>query len=201
MGDQSNEVKPQTSENEEDQSNAPLDGPMEGTPEEEAALEQQRKELEAELRDTEELLRSLQVSQLNQTDELKNMKESMQKELEALKKENWRMETYADLEKMKNILESTTDRVDHGELGGPLKDQTNVLSAEPSASEVMGEIEKNAEFEAELDEQMAAIQKQLVAAKAQREEMEKKKRELQLEMEMFVKAEGAPAPQGVPEAW
>lgn len=150
------------------------DGNLEGTPEEEAALEASRLNLEKELHETEEMLKSLQSEQATQVSELETLKQNFRSELSGLRADSWKLAEFAELEQMKNSLLTP--------YGTDPAEDTDAVPPDTSAN-AAGD-----PFLAELDAEMASIQAQLTEARASRDEMEQRKKELADELQMFATA-------------
>mmetsp|Transcript_23874 Transcript_23874/g.45464 ORF Transcript_23874/g.45464 Transcript_23874/m.45464 type:complete len:226 (-) Transcript_23874:342-1019(-) len=158
----------------------------EGTPEQEAELEQTRLALEAELQDTEEMLMSLQLEQSRQAKELGHMRELFTSELQELKDESWKYEAYAELEQLKEL-------VMRRESLASVEAQARTAESSQQQSDEQDTFDPLMD---ELEADMEAIGKQLAEARALRDEMEQKKRALQSEMDMFMREEGLLGPTG-----
>eukprot|EP00854_Cymbomonas_tetramitiformis_P013029 gene13029-15392_t len=180
------------------------DGNLEGTPEEEAALEASRLSLEKELHETEEMLRSLQSEQATQVSELENLKENFRSELSGLRADSWKLAEFAELEQIKNSLLTPhgTDPVEDADAVPP---DTSTLTWNTGydspvlflASFLVGQRRLGSAFQNRFTPNsfpLWVLIDRLVssewfqAARASRDEMEQRKKELADELQMFATA-------------
>eukprot|EP00240_Pyramimonas_obovata_P014027 CAMPEP_0118921046 /NCGR_PEP_ID=MMETSP1169-20130426/440_1 /TAXON_ID=36882 /ORGANISM="Pyramimonas obovata, Strain CCMP722" /LENGTH=202 /DNA_ID=CAMNT_0006861697 /DNA_START=428 /DNA_END=1036 /DNA_ORIENTATION=+ len=176
------------------------------TAEEEKELLDTRNALEDEMLETQKMLRELQAQQDAQMEELGEMRKFMSEELQNLKSDAWKYETYAELERCKQLfmtgqslsaLSRGGSLVDGSLVDGSLAEAPPAASLTPSGS---GSSEEDAPFaltrtmstkEAtdplmdELNAEMASISAQLKVAQADRDDMEAKKNALQHDIAMF----------------
>mmetsp|Transcript_26213 Transcript_26213/g.43861 ORF Transcript_26213/g.43861 Transcript_26213/m.43861 type:complete len:202 (-) Transcript_26213:215-820(-) len=159
-----------------------------GTAEQEAELDNTRKELEDEMMETQDLLRSLQAQQDDQMKDLGELRRLMSAELKDLKEDNWKYETYAELERVKQLFSSGQSL--HALCSSPSLDRSDSQISQtdtdsPARLTKMSSKEVTDPLLEELDAEMLNISAQLKAAQADRVEMEAKKKALQKDIESF----------------
>eukprot|EP00854_Cymbomonas_tetramitiformis_P000735 gene735-1204_t len=156
------------------------DGNLEGTPEEEAALEASRLNLEKELHETEEMLKSLQSEQATQVSELETLKQNFRSELSGLRADSWKLAEFAELEQMKNSLLTPygTDPAEDTDAVPP--DTSTVTQDTGHDSPVI--------FLANFLVGQRYLRSAFQEARASRDEMEQRKKELADELQMFATA-------------